>query len=63
MFLANDPVVQLCIGTSTKTLLFYRDTTMAWSAQLNVVPIALMLSSFRLVHFNDLCRSFIVQLS
>lgn len=44
--LANDPVIQLCIGTSTKTLLFYRDTTTIWSAQLSVIPVCLILSNF-----------------
>ncbi|KAI6195162.1 hypothetical protein M3Y96_01201600 [Aphelenchoides besseyi] len=43
---SNDPTTQICIGTATKTLLFYRDVKMVWSAQMEIVPIYLLLSTF-----------------
>jgi hypothetical protein len=44
--LANDPIIQMCIGTATRTLLFYRDSMMVWSAQLDVVPASMLLGSY-----------------
>ncbi|KAI6218406.1 hypothetical protein M3Y99_01712500 [Aphelenchoides fujianensis] len=40
-----DPKTQLCIGTATKTLLFFRDVTMIWAAQMDFVPVHLLLTT------------------
>ncbi|KAI6240427.1 hypothetical protein M3Y99_00475000 [Aphelenchoides fujianensis] len=45
-----DPKTQLCIGTATKTLLFFRDVTMIWAAQMDFVPVHLLLSTIGQVH-------------
>ncbi|CAD5211463.1 unnamed protein product [Bursaphelenchus xylophilus] len=47
VYKTNDsPVTQFCVGTSTKTMLFYQDTTMVWSAQFSFVPVAVKICSF-----------------
>ncbi|KAI1704609.1 protein pthb1 like protein [Ditylenchus destructor] len=42
----RDAGIQICVGTSTSTLLFYHDTKMLWSAQLQFVPVYINISSF-----------------
>ncbi|KAI6240402.1 Protein PTHB1 [Aphelenchoides fujianensis] len=46
-----DPKTQLCIGTATKTLLFFRDVTMIWAAQMDFVPLKGMVTAL-----SDDCR-------
>ena len=38
---------QLCIGSSTKTLIFFRDAEMAWTTQLSDVPVIVRLMNLR----------------
>ncbi|KAH7727683.1 hypothetical protein AAVH_04727 [Aphelenchoides avenae] len=58
----SDAGIQLCIGTSTKTLLFYHDTTVVWSAQMPFSPVSVTISSFgeanrcMLTSLSDDCR-------
>ncbi|CAD5207256.1 unnamed protein product [Bursaphelenchus okinawaensis] len=63
VYKSNDtPVTQYCVGTSTKTLLFYNDTTMVWSAQFGVIPIEVRRCNFTHNHrgmvtiLSDDCR-------
>uniref|UniRef100_A0A915ED19 Protein PTHB1 n=1 Tax=Ditylenchus dipsaci TaxID=166011 RepID=A0A915ED19_9BILA len=61
----KDAGIQICVGTSTSTLLFYHDTKMLWSAQLSFVPVYVNISSFSeslrclLSILSDDCRVFI----
>ncbi|VDK50194.1 unnamed protein product [Anisakis simplex] len=49
-FSASDAYIQLCIATTTKTLLFYADNILIWAAQLTDEPIQLNLCSFGTVY-------------
>ncbi|VDN04870.1 unnamed protein product [Thelazia callipaeda] len=54
----RDAYVQFCIATSTRTLLFFKDTTLVWAAQHSYTPIQINLCTFSSVY-----RSMLVILS
>ena len=45
--LVKTQYTQLCIGSSTKTLIFFRDAEMAWTTQLSDVPVIVRLMNLR----------------
>uniref|UniRef100_A0A915AKL1 PTHB1 C-terminal domain-containing protein n=1 Tax=Parascaris univalens TaxID=6257 RepID=A0A915AKL1_PARUN len=46
----SDAYIQLCIATTTNTLLFYTDNILIWAAQLAVEPMQLNLCSFGTIY-------------
>uniref|UniRef100_A0A0K0DSQ7 CPSF_A domain-containing protein n=1 Tax=Strongyloides stercoralis TaxID=6248 RepID=A0A0K0DSQ7_STRER len=42
----SDSYIRFCIGTSTKNLLFYMDTKLVWSTQLDFLPISIRIATF-----------------
>ncbi|VDM24870.1 unnamed protein product [Toxocara canis] len=54
----SDAYLQLCIATTTRTLLFYADNILIWAAQLAIEPMQLNLCSFGTIY-----RSMVVILS
>uniref|UniRef100_A0A0K0G2M1 Protein PTHB1 (inferred by orthology to a human protein) n=1 Tax=Strongyloides venezuelensis TaxID=75913 RepID=A0A0K0G2M1_STRVS len=54
----SDAYIRFCIGTSTRNLLFYMDTKLTWSTQLDFTPI-----SIRVATFTERYRSMVTVLS